>query len=73
MSKSKNKYYIFSALAFMSVLVSCHYFSTNEAMKHQKEYCKLVKLYESQVNVEPVDRTGHPNYNGINCERLNDE
>ena len=44
--------------------------STDEAMKAQVEYCDLVELYESQDDIEPHLRDGHPNYNKVDCERV---
>ena len=37
--------------------------STDEAMKAQVKYCDLVDLYESQDDIDPHLRDGHPNYN----------
>lgn len=44
--------------------------STDEAMQAQFEYCDLVELYESQDDIEPHLRDGHPNYNKVDCERF---
>lgn len=44
--------------------------STEDGVKAQVEYCELVELYESQDNIEYHKRDGHPNYNGVNCDKI---
>ncbi len=57
-------------LCIVVILVFFLNVSTDDAMLHQIEYCKLVELYELQEGIEYHKRDGHPNYNEVNCERI---